>query len=229
MASQTADESATGSNLNTHQLYPNSTEKIVLLVGDRKFVTTPSTLCLRSKYFQTFFSGDWIIPRDEEGNIFYDGDPDVFEYVLKYMRRGIFPVVHDPQKGHDYNLYTAILAEAKYLQLPLLEFWIQEEGYILCLKSSIQASTPTNLGHQRGLRSHAFDPELPWKCTLPPNAILLDRNPVHEGDKIDTSDGDKMPMILTETHHVLTDMCTDEGYVFCSGERQYRIETRLLC
>lgn len=114
-----------------------SSDRIVLQVGERRFNTTVGTLTERSEYFEAYFSGKWSIDKQEDGSIFIDSDGDAFDYLLRYLRRGTFPLAFDIVKGHDYALYSRILEEAKYFQCPKLVFWLEHKCYEKCVSSSV--------------------------------------------------------------------------------------------
>lgn len=104
-----------------------SVEKIVLEVGERRFVTTRSTLTLGSTYFSTFLSEPWANPGKNHS---IDADPDLFSHILRYLRRGLLPIFYDAMKGHDHALYLALLEEARYFQIPRLETWLSSKSYL---------------------------------------------------------------------------------------------------
>lgn len=62
---------------------------ITLQVGERRFITTAETMTQESAFFAALFSGR----RDNaeaDGSYFIDADPDLFEHILRYLRRGCF-------------------------------------------------------------------------------------------------------------------------------------------
>ena len=61
-------------------------------------------------------------------------DPELFEHILRYLRRGVLPVFYDSVKGHDHTLYLALLEEAKYFQVPRLVNWLRGKGYLQAIK-----------------------------------------------------------------------------------------------
>ncbi len=112
-----------------------STEQVVLNVGGQRFTTTIGTLVDRSDFFAALFSGRWTIPRQTDGSIFVDADPGVFAHVLRYLRRGVFPLAFDEKTGgHDEKLYVDLLPEARYFQIPMLETWLEDELYLKCVE-----------------------------------------------------------------------------------------------
>ena len=62
---------------------------ISLNVGGQKFTTTRSTLCqVEGSLLSTMFSGRWEdgLKRDQDGAVFFDFNPEYFNYILKYLR-----------------------------------------------------------------------------------------------------------------------------------------------
>ena len=62
---------------------------ISLNVGGQKFTTTRSTLCqVEGSLLSTMFSGRWEdgLQRDQDGAVFFDFNPEYFNYILKYLR-----------------------------------------------------------------------------------------------------------------------------------------------
>lgn len=116
-------------------LSPNSATKVVLEVGERRFVTTRQTLA-RSTFFSALLSGRWD-NQQEDGSYFIDADPDLFEHILRFLRRGTLPLFYDKSKGHDYGLYHALLAEARYFGIDALENWLVDRGYEKMVKVTL--------------------------------------------------------------------------------------------
>ncbi|KAI9819402.1 MAG: hypothetical protein M1826_001151 [Phylliscum demangeonii] len=112
--------------------------QIVLQVGERRFVTTRGTLTGGSGYFEGLLSGCWG-DEQPDGSYFIDADPVLFDHILRYLRRGVLPVFYDRSKGFDHALYTLLLEEAKYFQIPRLEKWIADKMYIQVVKVSYTA------------------------------------------------------------------------------------------
>ena len=62
---------------------------INLNVGGQKFTTTRSTLCqVKDSLLASMFSGRWedSVPRDQDGNVFFDHNPKYFGLILDYLR-----------------------------------------------------------------------------------------------------------------------------------------------
>jgi hypothetical protein len=104
-------------------------EQITLQVGERRFNTNRSTLIEGSQYFAALLSGRWNNLQGD-GSYFVDADGDLFEHILRFLRRGVCPLFFDNAKGHDYTSYIALLEEAKYFGIPRLVAWLQEREYL---------------------------------------------------------------------------------------------------
>ncbi|WEW54946.1 pyruvate decarboxylase [Emydomyces testavorans] len=120
-------------------------DRVVLQVGEQRYSTTIGTLKERSDYFKHKLSGIWPVEEQEDGSIFVDGDPDAFDYVMRYLRRGVFPLAFDVVKGHDYALYCRILEEAKYFQCSKLITWLKDELYYKCITRCTLTDTQEEL------------------------------------------------------------------------------------
>jgi len=116
-----------------------SQEVIQLDVSGRKFKTTKGTLCDGlgssdgSGFFKTFFSGNWSVRTQEDGSIFVDADPDVFDILLRYLRTGVFPLDFNPARGHNYTIYSRLEQAADYYEMPLLYSWLTNKLYQNCV------------------------------------------------------------------------------------------------
>lgn len=106
---------------------------ITLQVGERRFITTAETMTQESAFFAALFSERWD-NAEADGSYFIDADPDLFEHILRYLRRGVLPIFYDDAKGHDHALYLALLEEAKYFQIPRLEHWLKGKRFLQAIK-----------------------------------------------------------------------------------------------
>jgi len=107
-----------------------SQETINLQVGARRFTTLRSTLISKSGFFASLLSRRWEHNKQPDGSYRVDSDPDLFEHILQYLRRGIFPLFYDDAKGHDFAKYNAVLQEAKYFLIEPLVKWLEEQNYL---------------------------------------------------------------------------------------------------
>src|SRR4051812_48134438 len=87
------------------ELAPNA--PVRLKVGGRRFVTTRETLTEESAFFASLLSGRWdnALP---DGSYFINADPALFEHILRYLRRSVFPLFFDAENGHDHHLYLSL-------------------------------------------------------------------------------------------------------------------------
>ena len=118
---------------------PSNADKITLQVGERCFITTHETLVAESGFFASLLSGRWDNAA-EDGSNFVDADANLFEHILRYLRRGVFPFFYEKSKGHNYALYLALLEEAKYFQIRQLEEWLEKKQYLYALRVMYSAT-----------------------------------------------------------------------------------------
>lgn len=104
-------------------------QQVTLQVGERRLVTMTRTLTQESGFFAAFFSHSWN-KTQPDGSYFVDADGDLFEHILRYLRRGVLPVFYDKSKGHDYARYLALGEEVRYFQITRLEKWIRDGIYL---------------------------------------------------------------------------------------------------
>ena len=157
-----------------------STDTILLNVSGTPFTTTIGTLTSRSDFFAALLSGRWPIPLSPSNpsetnplpnSLFVDADPTLFAHLLRYLRRGVFPLSYSPaplpsynlpskdpnpnpnsnppsNTGHDLLLYTALLPESLYFQTPLLTLWLSHALYHRCIShtSSYKRLSDSGLG-----------------------------------------------------------------------------------
>ncbi|KAL4888604.1 BTB/POZ protein [Aspergillus ambiguus] len=122
----TVSSLAEAPSLSTKEEPPDS--KVVLQVGERRFTTTREILN-ESPFFQALLSERWN-DAQADGSYFVDADPDLFAHILRYLRRGMYPIFYDRVKGHDYALYAALLAEAEYFGIADLQDWLKKQRYL---------------------------------------------------------------------------------------------------
>ncbi|KAF7621440.1 hypothetical protein F9C07_10477 [Aspergillus flavus] len=108
-------------------------DQVFLQISDRQFITSKSTLSQKSTFFEALFSTRWNNQRPD-GCYFLDADPNLFEHILLYCRRGIFPLFYDRACGHNYSLYLQLLQEARYFGIDGLREWLEEEKYLQAVK-----------------------------------------------------------------------------------------------
>ncbi|KAF7901774.1 uncharacterized protein EAF01_007073 [Botrytis porri] len=107
---------------------------VTLQVGERRFVTTKNTMTGESPFFAALLSGRWDSNEQVDGSYFIDADPNLFEHILRYLRRSVLPIFYDIKKGHDHALYLALLGEARYFQIARLENWLQNKRYLYAVR-----------------------------------------------------------------------------------------------
>lgn len=103
-------------------------QSIRLQVGEKVFTTTYHTLCKESTYFQTQLTS---------GSYFLDADPELFSYILRYLRHGIYPVAFSRSSGHDYATYLGIERLATELRIKRLTKWLIDKQYESAVKCTV--------------------------------------------------------------------------------------------
>jgi len=107
-----------------------SNTPVNLQVGECRFTTLASTLSDGSSFFASLLSDRWEDSRSNDGSYFVDADPDLFAHILRYLRRGVLPVVYEKSHGFDYAFYRALQEEALYFGIEPLHKWVKEKGYL---------------------------------------------------------------------------------------------------
>lgn len=130
---------------------------ITLQVGERRFTTTRNTLVDGSGFFASLLSGRWNNAM-QDGAYFIDADASLFDHILRYFRRGVFPLFFDKAKGHDLALYFALLEEARYFKIMRLERWLETKQYLNVVKTVCSVSESE--GTESLDRSHKSDTEV---------------------------------------------------------------------
>lgn len=102
---------------------------ISLQVGECHFITLKSTLEEESSFFRALLAEEWQGSRSPDGWYFVDADPDLFVYILRYLRRGVLPLFYNATYGFDFALYQALQEEASYFGIEDLHIWIRDQKY----------------------------------------------------------------------------------------------------
>lgn len=113
-------------------------DRIHLLVGGRDFIAGKDTLTQESEYFRALLS-EKFQSKDSAGRYFVDADPDLFQDILRYLRRGFYPLYWNRAEGHNYVRYLALREEVRYFQIDRLLKWLEDKKYLLAVttKSSV--------------------------------------------------------------------------------------------
>lgn len=115
-------------NLTPEMQYPPI---LTLDVAGRLFKVSTDILIAESGLFQRQLSArfNWTPQRD--GTYFLDADPQLFEHLLRFMRRpSVFPLFWSKNDGFDYDLYQRLETEAEYFQMECLYQWIKDKRYL---------------------------------------------------------------------------------------------------
>lgn len=90
---------------------------ITLNVGGRHFVVSATVLIANSGLFRRQLSDHPGWTPQPDGTYFFDADPDLFVYLLTFLRRpSLFPVLYTPAAGFDYILYNRLEVEAEHFE-----------------------------------------------------------------------------------------------------------------
>ena len=130
-----------------------SSQVITLDVGGRKFVTTRSTLTEGSTFFASLLSTEWAGGQlQKDGDLFVDADPEIFAYLLAFLRRSKPPVFWTRTDGFNLALYAALQEEARFFGVSKLEDWISSRKYLSCVRiqTSIEFVPLRNYLNPRG-------------------------------------------------------------------------------
>jgi hypothetical protein len=127
---------------------------ITLNIGGRKFQTSLDTLRAESGLFHQQLSEHFMWTPELDGSYFLDADPDLFEHLLRFMRRTkVFPLFYDAAKGFDYDLYNKLELEAEYFQIDTLQEWIKNQSYTHAIKTKIGSAAVHNIRSAMQLES----------------------------------------------------------------------------
>lgn len=127
----------------SHTPYPHV---ITIDVGGRKYKTFTATLRAESDLFRVQISDYFTWEPEPDGSYFLDADPDLFEHLLRFMRRpNVFPLFYTKATGFDYDLYNRLEVEAEYFQMGILHAWIKEKKYLNAIITKTDQPSVMNL------------------------------------------------------------------------------------
>ncbi|EFQ95074.1 hypothetical protein CFE70_005384 [Pyrenophora teres f. teres 0-1] len=109
---------------------------LTLDISGHKFKVSRDILEAGSGLFALQLSDQFTWEPQADGSYFMDADPEIFEYLIRFMRRPeSYPLFYDQTKGFDYDLYRRLEVEAEYFQVNLLTEWIKSEKYLQAVKT----------------------------------------------------------------------------------------------
>lgn len=150
-------------NMEVPNITGNHPKTLVLDIGGRKFKVSRDTLQAESGLFRHQLSGRFPWEPEMDGSYFLDADPDLFEHLLRFMRRPeVLPLFYDAAKGFDYDLYNRLVAESQYFQIDALHEWIKNKVCrILCVdvfRANICVEIPQRYQSPNLRREHSRRP-----------------------------------------------------------------------
>lgn len=160
---------------------PRAGRQITLQVGERQFITTRQTLVGESDFFASLLSERWDNAQTD-GSYFIDADAKLFQHILRYLRRGVFPIFYDKVKGHDYAMYVALLHEAKYFQIANLMNWLETKRYLNAVKV-MRWAEEIEQTQDIAVMTYSADTEVKYYPALDKEKVYIcpRRIPVHRG------------------------------------------------
>lgn len=127
---------------------PSFPSVITLDVGGRLFKVSADVLTAESGLFKRQLSDRFTWVPQADGSYFLDADPEMFEHLLRFMRRpSNFPLFWSKHGGFDYDLYQRLQAEAEYFQVDALYQWIKDKKYLKAVRIRTHQPLAVSLDH----------------------------------------------------------------------------------
>lgn len=117
---------------------PVSSAPLILQVGEQRFTISKDTLS-GSQMLAAKVSERWSSDKQADGSYFIDANPKIFQYVLDFLRHGVYPLCYDKAKGHDFATYALIQKQADYLGVEKLVTWLRKELYLQAITITLTA------------------------------------------------------------------------------------------
>ena len=183
--------------------------RIIVVVGERRFVTAASTL-RESGVFTDLLFGRWG-ELNADKTFFMDMDGDVFVHTLRYLRNGVLPVFYDKSVGHNYFLYAMLLDQARRLVIPRLQNWLEEKGYLqaITVTSSINEVYFKHMVPEKT----ATNVDVEYRIAYPENCET-DCPQARQGSKLDDEDEDAIKVLrIRREIEFHQEICLDGGKI----------------
>ncbi|CAA9965113.1 BTB 2 domain containing protein [Pyrenophora teres f. maculata] len=149
--------------------------------GGRVFRTTKQALSAAPYFAHLFDRWEEGVKLQADGSFFLDTDPEIFEHLLRYMRRpNKFPLFWTRQAGFDYELYSRLESEADFFMLEGLRDWIRDKKYEQAVQVEIDLKEQVHFGSapilwpgsticrhmvvKGGLNKECLSGEHRWRC-----------------------------------------------------------------
>ncbi|KAL9626009.1 MAG: hypothetical protein Q9204_007657 [Flavoplaca sp. TL-2023a] len=117
---------------------PASAVPVILEVGEQRFKVSKDTLS-GSPMLATKVSERWAADKQADGSYFIDANAKIFQYVLDFLRHGVYPLCYDKAKGHDFATYALIQKQADYFGVQKLVTWLRKELYLQGITITVTA------------------------------------------------------------------------------------------
>ncbi|KAL8824511.1 MAG: hypothetical protein Q9170_008129 [Blastenia crenularia] len=137
----------------TSTLPQSASKAVILRVGETYFHTTTDTLS--GSGMLSAMLERWDTNKQPDGSFPIDADPEIFRYVLRFLRSGVYPLCYDNVKGHDFFLYAAIHQLANFLIVDDLSNWLSKQLYHQVV--TIETSTKVVEGEDELVGAHGSD------------------------------------------------------------------------
>jgi hypothetical protein len=151
---------------NTEDMNLKLDSKVVLNVGGKRMETTTTTLrSAKSSLITILFSGNHKLQQDKDGGYFLDRDPQIFRYVLNYLRDHKLRL---PDVKENEVLRQAILDEFDYFCIPVQDDQLQQPNSILDYQQVV---------HVKTIRHHYVTP---WMIKVHGKRVVTCGQPVED-------------------------------------------------
>jgi BTB/POZ domain-containing protein KCTD9 len=81
------------------------------------------------------FSGRWPPQQRHDGSYFIDADPNIFQYILQYLRDGTLPLFY-ANGTWNHEMYVTLLGAARYFGIDYLQRWIESKRFLQAVRTT---------------------------------------------------------------------------------------------
>lgn len=130
---------------------PVTDARVRVRVGETVFHTTRATL-IESQLFASLFA---LSPPGSD-EYFVDNDPELFAHVLRYLRTKLYPLFYDRVNGHDKCMYSALIHQAEFYQIPSLLTWLSDRKWMLAVRRTMKQFSHSFVGKGQMANMQAY-------------------------------------------------------------------------